>query len=126
MASSHGDPGILVISFGGYWGSMLLQFLFCVGPTLGASVKYGLDGLLGTVLAWANMRLGDRCLSLVLTLGSLTYLWEKIYILQQQHLFEYCVISLPRTNIHTYRHSTYIYIHRYLYITYIFVQLNQH
>ncbi|CAJ1334988.1 unnamed protein product [Effrenium voratum] len=51
------ETGKMENEYLGYWGSMLLQFLFCVGPTLGASVKYGLDGLLGTVLAWANMLL---------------------------------------------------------------------
>ena len=41
----------------GYWGSMLLQFLFCIGPTLGASVKLTLEGWLGTLLAMLNMLL---------------------------------------------------------------------
>eukprot|EP00438_Fugacium_kawagutii_P008398 Skav234444 [mRNA] locus=scaffold1647:40426:54035:+ [translate_table: standard] len=41
----------------GYWGSMLLQFLFCIGPTLGASTKYTLEGWLGTSLATINMLL---------------------------------------------------------------------
>lgn len=41
----------------GYWGSMLLQFLFCIGPTLGASTKSTLEGWLGTALATLNMML---------------------------------------------------------------------
>ena len=41
----------------GYWGSMLLQFLFCIGPTLGASTKFTLEGWLGTFLATINMLL---------------------------------------------------------------------
>ncbi|CAE7423528.1 unnamed protein product [Symbiodinium pilosum] len=36
---------------------MLLQFLFCVGPTLGVSVRYTLEGWLGTALATVNMLL---------------------------------------------------------------------
>ncbi|CAK9062378.1 unnamed protein product [Durusdinium trenchii] len=39
----------------GYWGSMLLQFIFCIGPTFGASAKYSLEGWLGTALATINM-----------------------------------------------------------------------
>ena len=36
---------------------MLLQFLFCIGPNFGASVKYTLEGWLGTSLATLNMLL---------------------------------------------------------------------
>ena len=41
----------------GYWGSILLQFLFCIGPTFGASAKLTLEGWLGTLLAMLNMLL---------------------------------------------------------------------
>ena len=40
-----------------YWGSMLLQFLFCIGSTFGQSAKYTMEGWLGTVLATLNMLL---------------------------------------------------------------------
>ncbi|CAE8622034.1 unnamed protein product, partial [Polarella glacialis] len=38
-----------------FWGSMLLQFLFCIGPTLGASVQYTVEGFFGTTIATVNM-----------------------------------------------------------------------
>eukprot|EP00930_Biecheleria_cincta_P047317 TRINITY_DN3277_c0_g1_i1.p1 TRINITY_DN3277_c0_g1~~TRINITY_DN3277_c0_g1_i1.p1 ORF type:complete len:1303 (+),score=233.42 TRINITY_DN3277_c0_g1_i1:77-3985(+) len=46
-----------------FWGSMLLQFLFCIGPTLGASMKYTLEGLLGTLMASLNMVFLNNVLS---------------------------------------------------------------
>eukprot|EP00930_Biecheleria_cincta_P084134 TRINITY_DN73625_c0_g1_i1.p1 TRINITY_DN73625_c0_g1~~TRINITY_DN73625_c0_g1_i1.p1 ORF type:complete len:1111 (-),score=203.10 TRINITY_DN73625_c0_g1_i1:61-3219(-) len=46
-----------------FWGSMLLQFLFCVGPTLGATIKYTFEGLFGTILAMLNMVLLNNVLS---------------------------------------------------------------
>ncbi|OLP84112.1 hypothetical protein AK812_SmicGene35049 [Symbiodinium microadriaticum] len=49
------EVGSLQRVFLDFWGSMLLQFLFCVGSTLGVSVRYTLEGWLGTALATLNM-----------------------------------------------------------------------
>ncbi|CAE7614131.1 unnamed protein product, partial [Symbiodinium sp. CCMP2456] len=51
------EVGSLQRVFLDFWGSMLLQFLFCVGSTLGVSVRYTLEGWLGTALATLNMLL---------------------------------------------------------------------
>eukprot|EP00930_Biecheleria_cincta_P015547 TRINITY_DN12929_c0_g1_i1.p1 TRINITY_DN12929_c0_g1~~TRINITY_DN12929_c0_g1_i1.p1 ORF type:complete len:1148 (-),score=206.12 TRINITY_DN12929_c0_g1_i1:122-3565(-) len=38
-----------------FWGSAMLQFLFVIGPNLGATIQYTTEALLGTAIASMNM-----------------------------------------------------------------------
>lgn len=58
------------------WGTMLLQFIFSVYVDLGSSVKFTLQGLVGTILAYLNVMLLNNALGFLLGGGAYSHSTE--------------------------------------------------